>query len=213
MTTGYLAMIAACLLTAACGAEDKGPAPAAQSSPSIEPQTETLRAALDGIGQTDGSIEIALSEGSFAVEPDTYFCRHAPLVANTPFFAGFEDIGVAGIEDALYAIGQSPMYDTATRVVPGNHPQCASADAIHNRTALGLNDEGRPFLLAIVFWQGEEAKVVAVRGDDIDPDDPNSWGNLPYRKGGPRFEDVLFPALQEITDRTLAEVLSSDDFD
>ena len=178
------------------------------TEPSQGPVPADVEAALDAMSAMDGKVEVRVAEGSFLIEPDTYFCSHNPVVDNHPLYTDLSLIVVAGIEDRLRQFGQSPHYDTATRVVPDAHGRCSLPGAVHSQTFLMLHEGRRPYRAAVKIWQGN-SRVIAVSGRDLDPEDPHSWGDLPYRKGGPRFEDVVIPAIEGLSDKALGQVFSN----
>lgn len=163
-----------------------------------------MRAELASFHRSDGEIETVLAVGSFNVQPDTRICQHHPVVADVELFTPFENINVEGVEDAFDDIGQSAIYDSATRVGPAAHPACDLQGAVHTQIYLDLNRQGRPFRLAVAIWQ-EDARLVVATGRDVDPQDPRSWGELPPTLGGPRFEDVILPAAHEVSQRALQQ--------
>ena len=201
-----IAVIAA---LSSCSSEEKrNDSESIGTEPSQQPVPADVKGALDTISALDGEVEVRVIEGSFLIEPHTYFCSHNPVVDNHPLYSDFSLIAVAGIEKRLRQIGQSPHYDTATRVVPDAHRKCSLPGAVHSQAFLMLHESRRPYRAAVKIWQGN-SRVIAVSGRDLDPEDPQSWGDLPYRKGGPRFEDVVIPAIEVLSDKALGQVFAN----
>ena len=162
---------------------------------------------LGALGELEEEPKAIRQVGKFQLNKETIFCRLPSFVDPMPDNIVVGDIGMFGIEDALASFDESPIIDGATRIVGASDPRCAASGAIKHVAFWKLNRRGRPHDLAIAAWQGSSQIVVAL-GRDLDPADPASWGDLPYRKGGPRFEDILIPDLEVLSSKTLEIILS-----
>ena len=69
---------------------------------------------------------------------------------------------------------------------------------IRHRGYVRTNPDGRPFEAILAVWQNDAVWVGGV-ARDFDPQNSETWGNLPYRKGGPQLVDAILPEREKLS--------------
>lgn len=147
---------------------------------------------MQGVIPADGRVHVR-SYGRIAIEPATAVCY-------------FPDGFTVNNDDLFRALGQSTIIPSGSgRLQPATPERCKlGRDTVFMNGIHVVNRMGRPYKLVLAVWQGDPTKggAVWVGGveRDIDPNNADTWGELPWRMGKSRIEEAIQPAIHLLSD-------------
>lgn len=183
---------------AACGPLGDDRDPEGSDGQQVDPVPSVVNEAIRADFPADGEVHVLLSRGRFSIGPDTLFCESAPDADAEMISYGVSGVNLGTVRQNLEAMEQAYHLNGSSRQRPTRAPGCDRTGTILHRGYVRTNRTGRPFEAILAVWQNDAVWVGAI-ARDLDPQDSASWGDLPYRKGGPQLVDAILPELEKLS--------------